>query len=629
MQRPSLTVLLVVSWLASAAAAQVVLDQGASIIVLPKIVVDSTHETLVQLSNTSNNSIHADCFYINPISLGFVETDFSIMLAKQQPAFWLASQGRLPSNALPGQVNNIVPPVTAPFQGYMMCVQTDASGAPISGNSLTGQETLTEIATGDSAKYHAIGFVGNFNNDGDNTLCLGGDVSPSCPNGAEYSGCPQTWIMDHFAGGASDSVVGPGSAVRTNLTLIACSIDLLNVAPVPATANFRIVNQFAQSFSASTTVTTWIDTPLDAISPVFGSSTLSTDYAQTRISSVAQNAGILAAAQEFHDSGPPTSLTASTALNLHPQGQGAGQDLIVLPPIAPPFQGFVPPTMAAGLADITAGPDGNLWFTESSADQIGRIPPSGSPIEEFAVPTAGAAPAAITKGPDGNLWFTEENANQVGRISTDGSTIQEFPISAAAGSITSGPDTNVWFTEPSTNTIGRMTVDGSTLKEFPLPAGAPEPTSITLGPDGNLWFTQDGGGVSPDAVGRITPDGGTITEFNIATPVSSPNSITLGSDGNLWFVEAGANQIGRITPAGVISEFAALASPTAIAAAGDGNLWFTTGQSFLGTPCVLGRITPGGVVAAFFQACGSAITGGPDGNVWFLTQDDSIVRFSP
>ena len=57
---------------------------------------------------------------------------------------------------------------------------------------------------------------------------------------------------------------------------------------------------------------------------------------------------------------------------------------------------------------ITAGPDGNVWFTERSADRIGRITPSGQ-IVEFAL-AAGADPNDITAGSDGNVRL-EQMAN--------------------------------------------------------------------------------------------------------------------------------------------------------------------------------------------------------------------------
>jgi serine/threonine protein kinase len=64
---------------------------------------------------------------------------------------------------------------------------------------------------------------------------------------------------------------------------------------------------------------------------------------------------------------------------------------------------------------ITAGPDGNLWFTQWNADRIGRISTSGT-ITEFSLPASPSQPDGITAGPDGNLWFTEYDGDQIGRI---------------------------------------------------------------------------------------------------------------------------------------------------------------------------------------------------------------------
>jgi virginiamycin B lyase len=79
---------------------------------------------------------------------------------------------------------------------------------------------------------------------------------------------------------------------------------------------------------------------------------------------------------------------------------------------------------------ITAGPDGNLWFTKQGSNSIGRITTAGA-ITEFSIPTASSSPAGIAAGPDGNLWFTEEVGNIIGRITTAGA-ITEFSIPGSA-----------------------------------------------------------------------------------------------------------------------------------------------------------------------------------------------------
>ncbi len=77
------------------------------------------------------------------------------------------------------------------------------------------------------------------------------------------------------------------------------------------------------------------------------------------------------------------------------------------------------PTPNSSPFDITAGPDGNLWFTEYDGNKIGRITPQGV-ITEFLVPTPDAGPAAICVGPDGHIWFTESKAHKVGRLFLSG-----------------------------------------------------------------------------------------------------------------------------------------------------------------------------------------------------------------
>ena len=272
---------------------------------------------------------------------------------------------------------------------------------------------------------------------------------------------------------------------------------------------------------------------------------------------------------------------------------------------------------------ITAGPDGNLWFTEfsvkSAADQgmskIGRISPSGT-ITEFPLPTTSSYPWEITSGPDGNLWFTENGGNKIGRISPSG-TITEYPVPTAQSQpwgITAGPDGNLWFTEYLVNKIGRISPIG-TIIEFPLPTAQSAPFGITAGPDGNLWFTELAG----TKIGRISPSG-SITEFPIPTASSYPFGITAGPDGNLWFTEWKGNKIGRISPSGSITEFpvpTASSYPWGITAGPDGNLWFTEeGGNKIGRINSSGSITEFPVPTASSYPWG--ITAGPDSNLWFI-----------
>src|SRR5262249_59385224 len=65
---------------------------------------------------------------------------------------------------------------------------------------------------------------------------------------------------------------------------------------------------------------------------------------------------------------------------------------------------------------ITRGPDGNLWFIETSANRIGRITPAGVVTEFSAGMTPNSQPQEITARPDGNLWVTEVTSSRIRRI---------------------------------------------------------------------------------------------------------------------------------------------------------------------------------------------------------------------
>src|SRR5260370_14090212 len=75
------------------------------------------------------------------------------------------------------------------------------------------------------------------------------------------------------------------------------------------------------------------------------------------------------------------------------------------------FTEYTLPTSNGQPFEITPGPDGALWFTESNANKIGRITTGGS-ITQFPIPTAAQDPEGIVPGPDGNLWFTERRTQQ-------------------------------------------------------------------------------------------------------------------------------------------------------------------------------------------------------------------------
>jgi streptogramin lyase len=278
------------------------------------------------------------------------------------------------------------------------------------------------------------------------------------------------------------------------------------------------------------------------------------------------------------------------------------------------------PVLTAGAhpSGLALGPDGNVWFTEEYANQIGRITMAGV-VSEFPIPTPQSGPLGIAAGPDGNLWFTESFSNKIGRITTAGTVTGEFPTITANGTpsgITAGSDGRLWFTETDGNRIGRISTSG-VVKEFKISTPSSGPFGITAAPDGALWFTES----QVDLIGRITTTG-TISQNGGLASGSVPDGITTGPDGALWFTELLGGAIGRMTTSGVLTNEYPIPTgdsfPNAISVGPDGNLWFTEGDVFHSN---VGQMTTTGSAIEFpTPTAGSEPEGiwpGADGNMWF------------
>jgi streptogramin lyase len=287
---------------------------------------------------------------------------------------------------------------------------------------------------------------------------------------------------------------------------------------------------------------------------------------------------------------------------------------------------------------ITAGPDGNLWFTEFYDNVAGRITTSGV-SKLFTLNTVNSA-TYITSGPSGDLWVTLLNdvggstTNTIGRLTTQAKlTTFTVPKSSYIWDITTGPDGNLYFTDGASR-VWRVTPTGH-FTAFPYTdSTGGYPYQITAGPDGNLWFTD-----RAHQVVKMTTSG-QFTAFTLPLGIGTPDDIATGPDGNLWFTlddASASNRIGRITPSGVITYFSVPGTSSyiylsGIAAGPDGNLWFTYQDLSSGGGCDIGRITTSGVATLFPTPTSNSgptdITAGPDGNMWFTEAVGNIGRIT-
>jgi streptogramin lyase len=209
-----------------------------------------------------------------------------------------------------------------------------------------------------------------------------------------------------------------------------------------------------------------------------------------------------------------------------------------------------------------------------------------------------------------------------------------LPAGSRGFGITSGPDGNLWFADEGTNSIGKMTLAGVVTK-YTIPTttsfNTPDcgfgscPQTIVSGPDGNLWFVEGNG----NKIGRITT-AGVITEY-ANTAGGWPQDLAVGSDGNIWFTDQGVSgggtasvnangAIGMLNiTTSVITKYPLLTGNTQanfITLGPDGAMWFTQAAGSAGGSDKAAKITTAGVITEFANTGGAFITKGSDGNLW-------------
>lgn len=254
---------------------------------------------------------------------------------------------------------------------------------------------------------------------------------------------------------------------------------------------------------------------------------------------------------------------------------------------------FLPAPNAAAQG-ICTGPDNNLWVTDNNsatpAPGVWQLNPLTSATQFFALPSD-SNPTGICTGPDGNLWLSDMARHSVWQCTTEG-VLTEFTLSGSAApyEICAGPDGNLWANDAVLPGGWQITTAG-VATSFTFGTG---PLGVCAGPDGNLWFAD---GVQVD---QVSPTLGLLNEFALPG-ASAVGSCCTGPDSNIWLCDNDAANVYKVTPAGVVTQFAMPNDPEdiaptffAVVAGGGGDLWLTQSNNPF-----LWRVTTAGVPTPF------------------------------
>jgi virginiamycin B lyase len=200
-----------------------------------------------------------------------------------------------------------------------------------------------------------------------------------------------------------------------------------------------------------------------------------------------------------------------------------------------------------GSRDVTAAPDGAIWFCGQRNGMMGRLDPRDGSYKLVNL-GSGAAPHGVVLGPDGALWITEGGQNAIARLDLKDHKVRLFRLPASTGY--ANLNTGVfdkrgiyWFTGQA-GIYGRLDPKTNDMTIFEAPRGR-GPYGITCTPAGDVWYASLAG----NFIGKIDPATGKTTIVEPPTKNQGARRVWSDSKGKLWVSEWNSGNVSAYDPA--------------------------------------------------------------------------------
>jgi streptogramin lyase len=239
----------------------------------------------------------------------------------------------------------------------------------------------------------------------------------------------------------------------------------------------------------------------------------------------------------------------------------------------------------------------NVWFTERSANRVGRLNALTGQVDEFYEHglSTNAGLAGIDVAPDGSVYVAEQYQNRIARLvvtSTNDYTYSEYFGHLTGGGTmpngifgidietTGSPDSyNIHFTAPISNWIGvlRPAIPGVVIPNAQKPNAYPY--AVVWDPNlGLAFYTEQ----SRDRVGLFFW-GTTGQVIELSHAISRPSDLVVGQGNQLWLTQQDVlGKLARLVYTST-SDFAFTSYPlptrrlipTGVSAKNNGAVWVT------------------------------------------------------
>jgi virginiamycin B lyase len=153
-----------------------------------------------------------------------------------------------------------------------------------------------------------------------------------------------------------------------------------------------------------------------------------------------------------------------------------------------------------GVYDVKPDKNGDIWFTRSGSNKMGKVDGKTMKFTEWTMPTEGSFPRRLEIAPDGMIWVGEFNIGKMARF------------------------------DPA----------NQTFKEYKLPGPDPTPYAMGFDADGYLWYDSH----RMDLLGRLDTKTGNVIEYPAPHSELAMREFFRDSQGRMWYGTNPNNKVG-------------------------------------------------------------------------------------
>jgi virginiamycin B lyase len=144
-----------------------------------------------------------------------------------------------------------------------------------------------------------------------------------------------------------------------------------------------------------------------------------------------------------------------------------------------------------GTYDVKPDKNGDVWFTRSGANRIGKVDGKTMKVSQWTMPTEKSFPRRMEIAPDGMIWVGEFYGGKLARFDPKTETFNEYALPGPdASPYSMGFDTEgyLWYDSHHMDTLNRFDTKTGKVIEYPFPHSEIAMREFFRDSQGRMWY---------------------------------------------------------------------------------------------------------------------------------------------